>query len=223
MNSLQECIEISLAESRFRTYLINEGLWDFINYGVTERAVDKFFGGSEKLKLQVQNELKKQSTGKVDPDLLKNEIIEKSNSAANKLMSQEFLLGLKNMLAEGLLNGIINAFVNSVTTLVLTLNPKSAIESLLKGFVTGILIKFLLRAIELVYNEFKKRILKDPYAEPSIGEMIVITLLTIATFTAGYGAYLGYGAPAIVITIVINVCLSAIATVVFNFSKFKNR
>lgn len=217
--------EILLAESRLRYYLLEEGVWDYINYGVTERGIDSMFGGKKKLEVLVKNELKKKYSStdisNIDSKEIEKEIKEKSDFAATKLMKTEFLNGLKQILLEGLLNGIINAFINSVITFVFSLNIKKSIESLISGFITGVLIKFLYKAVELIYLEFKKRILKDPYAEPSFGEKIAITLLTITTFSAGIALYVGVGTQGIIALVITNLILNALITVILNFSRIK--
>lgn len=217
--------ELLLAESRMWNDLVEEGFWDYINYGVTERGVDTMFGGRKKLEMLVKNELKKKystsDVSKIDPKVLEREIKEKSDFAARQLMKKEFLNGLKQLIVEGLLNGLINAFVNSLISFIFSLSIKKALEGLISGFISGVLIKFLYKSIELLYIEFKKRILQDPYAEPSFGEKLAITLLAISSFAAGAAIYVGAGVQGTAVILMINLVLNALITVIFNFSKIK--
>lgn len=207
--------------------VLRESAWDYINYGVTQRAIDSYFGGGKKLSELVKEEMLKKygktDISKLDPNELANEIRKKADSAAGKLMKSEFFSGLKKILADGLLNGILNAFVNSLLTLVLTLNPEEAIKNFFRGFVVGVLVEFLFKGFKVIYNEFKKRILKDPYAQPSTGETLVIILLTIVTFTTAIGLYAGQGPEYIIISILINIFLTTIMTILLNIKAISEK
>ena len=224
---LSTSVSTLIAETECRKYVIEEGFVDFFNYGVTTRAVDSVFGGKKKLEKLVKEELlKKYKTidiSKLDPEEIKKEVEEKADSAARKLASQEFINGVKSILVSGLLNGIMNSMINGLLTLVLTFDPKKAIESMIRGFITGVLIEFLYQGFRVVYQEVKKRIYKDPYATPTTGEMIVIFLLTIAIFTGAY-VYIMTGGTAtaaqIGMAIVMNILFSLIMTAVISLAMF---
>lgn len=220
---LNESISLILFESKLKQKLVSEGFVDIINYGVTTRAVDKYFGGKKKLEELVRAEMLKKygksDISKLDPKEIENEIVKKANSAANKLASQEFINGVFTLLRDGLLNGLINAFVNSLITLVFTFNPAKVIESFLRGFVLGVIVEFLFKIIGVVYNEVKKRVLRDPYATPSRGETLALVLITIVVFTTTYGMFLGASANTIIIMVLMNIILSMLLTVLLNVGK----
>ncbi len=216
-------INLLVAESNCRYYLVEEGVWDYINYGVTDRAIDSVFGGKKKLETLVKNELKSKykSIDNIDSKEIEKEIKYKSDSVATQLMKKEFLIGLKGILLDGLINGLVNACVNSIITFITTLNVKKTIENLISGFIVGVIVKFVYKAIELVYNEFKKRILQDPYAEPNFAEKIALSLLTISTFSASVALYAGIGVQGTLTILLINLILNIVITIVFNFSRIK--
>ena len=225
---LSTSVSALIVETECRKYIIEEGFVDFFNYGVTTRAVDSVFGGKQKLEKLVKEELKKKyktiDISKLNPEEIKKEVEEKADSAARKLASQEFINGVNLILKEGLLNGIINSMVNGLLTLALTFDPKKAIESMIHGFITGVLVKFLYHGFRVVYQEVKKRIYKDPYATPTTGEMIVISILTIATFTAAYALFITGGAATagqIAMAIVVNLLFSFILTAVMSLAAVK--
>ena len=209
-------------EINFKNKIIEEGYADIFNYGVSTRAVDLQFGGKEKLEEYVKQELLKKykhtDISKLDPKEIQKEINSKINSAANKLASKEFIDGIKSLLVSGLINGIINSVYNALIALTLSLNIKEAISALLRGFVTGVLVEFLFKAISIVYNEFKKRILKNPYAKPTPGEIIVLSLLTITTFTTGLGLLYGDSATSIATMIALNIFASLLITALLNMT-----
>jgi hypothetical protein len=220
---LSEVTSILVAECNLRNQLFKEGVVDFFNYGVTTRAVDKYFGGAKKLEELVKSQIMKKygsvDIKSIDPKELEDEIVKKANSAAKKLASKEFISGVLAMFRDGLLNGLINAFVNSILTFFLTLNIQKALESFVRGFIVGIIIEFLFKIIGVVYNEVKKRVLKDPYATPSRGEILALTLLTLVLFTTSYGMYMGASANVIIAMILINIVLSMFLTVLLNVGK----
>jgi len=220
---LNETISLILLEQKFKQHMISEGFVDIINYGVTTRAVDKYFGGKKQLEELVKKEMMKKygktDITKLDPKEIENEITQKANSAAKKLASQEFINGVFTLLRDGLLNGLINAFINSIISFIFTLDPREVVKSFIKGFILGVLVEFLFKIIGVVYNEVKKRVLKDPYATPSRGETLALVLITIVVFTTTYGMFLGASTNAIIAMVMINILLSMFLTVLLNIGK----
>lgn len=221
-NVLSEQVSILLAESKTKQFIVEEGFADFFNYGVTIRAIDKYFGGEDNLENLVKKELmKKHGTKditKIDPLEIQKEIKHKADKVSGELASKEFVDGVRHVLVSGLINGIVNAAFRSLITLVITLSPAEAIKAMISGFIRGVLIEFLFQSIAKVYNEVKKRVLKDPYATPTPGEIIVLSILTISAWITVIGLSVGAGPGIIIANILISLFLSAMLTVLLNIT-----
>jgi hypothetical protein len=211
---------------------VEESFWDYINYGVSTRAIDMFFGSRKKLEQTVKSQLKEkygittdgEFDKKVPLEKFKKEVDTKINKLAAKMQLLELKFFLIDVVIKGAFNAVINGIVNAIISLVINMSITEALGAFFRGFIIGYLLKIFMIVLTLVYVQVKMRFKKDPYATISFVEGILISLVILGAMTASMLALAGQlTIVAFLVAFIVNIVLSILISLLFSKIPFLNR